>query len=408
MRHDVDARRRLQGALAQILTNGRYPETTDAELARLAGASAEELRELYGDKESLLQVTAAAALSPLVDDVVDICDSPGDALAKLQAALGSAAMHLSRVPELTYVALAGSEAAGACALQRSEEFVGPLRVLAERWLLAAGRSPRSAALTARALLAGSARAIQEEIQSGHAALSPNTRVSLLRWLGSYWAPYSPLPAPARATAEVQTEQPFPNARNRMLRVTARLASQMPAGSLTEARIARLAGASEEDFHREFNGVAEAILVCHERSTRRALGAALASFQAAPTWELGIRAAVGTLLETIASAPDFAATAVLAAPTLSVAAREQVAIRNEAFAAMLDHGFSVAGRPYDPLVESALIGGFWAVLRAELLSGRATMLPGLAADLSAFVLTPFLGAHRAARVAEGAIEHQRRG
>jgi hypothetical protein len=127
---------------------------------------------------------------------------------------------------------------------------------------------------------------------------------------------------------------------------------------------------------------------------------LASFQAAPDWPRAIRASLETVLERFASEPQLARLACFEVLAAGPVARERAAARMEAFAAVLAPGLQASGeRP--PRVLGALVAaGAFSLIQRHLASAPPASLPRLAPTLTFVVLTPFIGASRAARVAGG--------
>ncbi len=121
------------------------------------------------------------------------------------------------------------------------------------------------------------------------------------------------------------------------------------------------------------------------------------------WPTGVAASIRVALEFAAAYPDVANTLVneaMAAGPDGIARRERLlAYASEALSP--GRGLLPEGVELPPVTEHALVGGVAALIGDRLARGRAADLPGLASDAIQFVLTPYLGASEANRVAASA-------
>jgi AcrR family transcriptional regulator len=187
-------------------------------------------------------------------------------------------------------------------------------------------------------------------------------------------------------------------RERIMRAVAALSCEQGYAALRMPAIAARAGVSNQTFYEHFPNKHEAFMACYDRVSRRALAAVLASFQAAPSWPEAVRASLATLLEHIASEPEFARLGLFEVLAAGRDARRRADDRAAAFTAML-----TPGSPGETTVPAPLLGGFvaagiWGVIQHHIIHGRTQRLAELTPQLSYVALAPFIGAAEAHRVA----------
>jgi hypothetical protein len=124
--------------------------------------------------------------------------------------------------------------------------------------------------------------------------------------------------------------------------------------------------------------------------------------AAPVaWPLRVRNAIGTVLDLFAAEPDLGRLFVFAPYEVSGEAQ----LRHEAnlvrLAELLRAGGEEIGAPSVPdIVEEGLIGGAIFIIGRPLRAGEPDLLPALAPELTALILTPYIGREEAERIAMG--------
>jgi hypothetical protein len=121
------------------------------------------------------------------------------------------------------------------------------------------------------------------------------------------------------------------------------------------------------------------------------------------WPVAVAAAIRAALEFAAADPaaaDVLSNGAMAAGKDGIARR----LRLLAYAGEgLAHGRRLRGRAdqLPPVTEHALAGGVVALVGERVATGRAAELPALAPEAIQFVLTPYLGAEEASRIAASA-------
>ncbi|MFC8845282.1 MULTISPECIES: TetR/AcrR family transcriptional regulator [unclassified Micromonospora] len=170
-------------------------------------------------------------------------------------------------------------------------------------------------------------------------------------------------------------------------------------------ICRAAGVTRPAFYALFAGKEDAFLVTYRHGTAvllRMMDDAYAD--AGPDWTDGARAALRTLLDVLASVPEFARMALVEIDAAGVDARAERDALLSRF-----HRFFQPTRPRSPLPEAdddllvtTVVGGIHTTLRQRVAVGRTAELPRLLPVLTYAMTAPFLGpeaAGRAARASE---------
>jgi len=117
---------------------------------------------------------------------------------------------------------------------------------------------------------------------------------------------------------------------------------------------------------------------------------------APDWPAATRAGLRVLLEVLASAPAFAAMAIVEIDLVGGQARRERERLLRRFRQLFDGApRPAAAVPVDELVD-AVVGGVYSAIYRMIAEQRTAELPDLLPTLTYFVLAPFLGAARAAR------------
>jgi AcrR family transcriptional regulator len=403
-----EQRERLVATIGEVVANDGYSNICEHALAARAGVPPGAVGRLFGGPLELLLGAHDLFVAEALRRVRRAPASRGGRPAPEEAIAAVAALAAEQ-PAQAYLALAGPEQAGTDAVLHSEQMLAPLAEPLREGLLGRGVDATWAHVCARGVIGGCAAVARERLQHGGSEAAAEGLLALQPWVRSYCGAAAPPTHNTRPVAEtthtavalarLRAESRAP--RVRLLRAVAKLSAGGGAAAVTPAGVGRLSGLGEAAFHAHFRDGHEALLACLDAATRHALGVVLESFQAAPTWPAAVRASVYTLVSLLASGPEFAEMAVLAAPAAGAEAREHLALRVEAFTAMIEPGFSLAAAPPARVTATALAGGVWALVRGELAAGRGVWLPALSTELTGFVLVPFLGSERALRVAAGA-------
>ncbi|MEU4419864.1 TetR/AcrR family transcriptional regulator [Actinoplanes sp. NPDC024001] len=155
-------------------------------------------------------------------------------------------------------------------------------------------------------------------------------------------------------------------------------------------ICTAAGVTRPAFYALFAGKEDAFLSTYRHGIGVLLRLMDEAYAQAPDWRAGARAALGVLLDVLASVPAFAAMAVVEIDAVGARARAERAELLGRFARF----FAEAPRPGGPArpgeLVSAVVGGVYATIYRYVDAGRVAELPALLPVLSYFMTAPFLG------------------
>lgn len=161
-------------------------------------------------------------------------------------------------------------------------------------------------------------------------------------------------------------------------------------------ICQAAGVTRPAFYALFEGKDDAFLATYRHGIGVVLNLMESAYQQAGDWPAGIRAALRTLLGTLASVPAFARLAIVEVDAAGPAARrerDQMLGRFDQFfaAAPVQAGLPAAGE-----LVGSIVGGIHSTIYRYVAQGRPADLPSLLPVLTYFTLVPFLGPAEAAR------------
>jgi AcrR family transcriptional regulator len=406
-------RARLQLAMIECVANAGYANTSLRDLARVARVSPNVFYKCFESKEECFLATHDAIAAVEIERVEQAASTPGDWEARLRAGTSAFLEVIAQQPAAAYLALVEIHAVGAQALEHQQVTLDAHeRLLAA--LLAEAPYGASVGETARkALVAGARGVVQHQMLDGPPGALPDLAEPLVAWARCYHARLpgvlgEPFARGRRRGARLPGGGVTSAARTgvlghreRILRAVAALSCEGGYASLRMPVIAARAGVSNQTFYEHFPNKHEAFLACYDRISRRALAAVLTSFQAAPSWPEAVRASLATLLEHIASEPEFARLGLFEVLAAGRDARRRADDRAAAFTAML-----TPGSQGETTVAPGLLGGFvaagiWGVIQHHIIHGRTRRLTELTPQLSYVALAPFIGAPEAHRVAAGA-------
>ena len=189
-------------------------------------------------------------------------------------------------------------------------------------------------------------------------------------------------------------------RERIIDALAATLAERGYAGLTVTEIARRAGVSHRTFYQHFPNKRDAILIAARITVQRAFQAALPAYLAHPDdWPAALRAAIAALFDTMASEPSQALMGfvnVFGAGPPALKLREATV---EALTQQLDSGARRAGHARPAIFSEACVGGAWELIREHVAHEPLAELPRLVPRVLYAVLTPYLGADRAASLAD---------
>jgi len=190
-----------------------------------------------------------------------------------------------------------------------------------------------------------------------------------------------------------------NQRQRLLTATAGAVAEHGYPTFSVRHVLERAGVSRTSFYEQFDDKHECVIVAYDAAFERLTSAIFDACASSPDWPAGVAAAVGAALDFAAESPEQArllviSHAAVADPRLS---RRALAAQDQ-LVGLLRAGRERYGLGRSPLrlTEQALVGGAMSVVGAQLLADRVD--PQVKPELVQLVLTPYLGAEEAVRVA----------
>jgi AcrR family transcriptional regulator len=172
-------------------------------------------------------------------------------------------------------------------------------------------------------------------------------------------------------------------------------------------VCKHAGVSTKAFYRLFRDKEELFATTYDIGKDAVLGRAAAAYAAAgPSWRDRVRAALGSVLGTLAANPALARLCVVEANAVGPLGHDRITTSvHEAFGVFAEMEPRVPTPvPVDELVE-LVVGGVFTRIYLHVLERRTAELPELLDRLTYFAILPFDGPEGAARyVASTASEH----
>jgi AcrR family transcriptional regulator len=421
-----DQRERLQRAMTELIVERGYQGVRILDLTQLAHVSRPTFYELYADKEELLLAAYNQIAQRTAETVVTAIDFEAPLEERLRAAMRAFADLAAAEPHAMSLFLLGAFGAGARALARRKETIRAL----ERALMSSrtsGGEPVAPELTVKVVLGGIREVAVARLHHGTTAELRRIADELTDWI-AWFAPTLPPglegdpPGPRdgertkdfssersrRAQVrlpsgrhDLSREEVAASQRERILDATAEIVAEKGLSALTIPEIASRANVSHETFYEMFRTKMEAFLGAQKVGMEGALGGGVEAWEAQmPDWpraiDAGLRGVVGYLVAEPAYGRLTFVDAFGASP-------DTVALRDEllrAYAERFLPGYAYApdGMKVPEIAAEAVVGGCWQVIHHYLDNDRLDELPAAVPQLTYMLLTPFLGAKRAAQVA----------
>jgi AcrR family transcriptional regulator len=195
------------------------------------------------------------------------------------------------------------------------------------------------------------------------------------------------------------EQIIESQRERLLAAVAHEVAARGYRATTITEIVKFASVSTRDFYELFDGKEACFLAAFD-AVRDHLGELISSATSSqPDWPRQVIAALRAALGFFAAETDLARLCLLesvsATPKIAIRFREAVLDGVPALA----RGRAELADPDSllPEAESSIIGGAVSLVTRSIVAGDTEKLPELLPDLADFILSPYLGAERAAAI-----------
>jgi AcrR family transcriptional regulator len=422
-----DQRERLQSALIELTAQKGYPAVRIVDLTKLAHVSQPTFYRLFTDKEDLFLSTYDEVARRTGRAVLGAYTVERSHEQRLVAAMRAWMALAAAEPDATSLLVLGAFGAGASALERRRRVLDELE---HSIYQSRERSPVAGTgdLTVKAILGGIREVTAARLREGRASELPALADELTAWAICYprrlpdglTAPPAKRSEQTNGGAAVHSERArraegrLPSGRSdlprqfivksqreRIVDATAAIVAEKGLAALTIPEIARRANVSHQTFYDIYSSKHDAFLGAQKVGMHQALSVAVEAYQAhQDDWPRAARAGLFALIEYLASEP---AHAHLSLVDTFAACPEAIEIRSstlQAFAAYFGPAYELTrGRVEVPAIAAeAIAGGVWQILHHYIESDSIAELPGAAAQLTYFALTPFLGPEDAAAYA----------
>jgi AcrR family transcriptional regulator len=406
-------RERLLSAMIEIAGRDGLAVATIANVIAHAGVSRPTFYEYFSDRSACFIAALTAVQQELIAEVrsaIDV-DRPENAVKTTIEALIEFA---NSQPTRARLVLNEALGAGASALDTRDRGIAEIAQFVER---AEREAPRTSAipdLCAPALIGGVCRMLATRLRRGE----PNTaelRHDLLRWVASYERPAdrqrwhamepmglaSPLPPSATLLAppplppgrpRVTSEEVMYTQRQRILLVTAEVASEKGYAATTIAEITKRAGVDGRAFYRQFANKEEAFAAVHELFFQHLVALTASAFFTGESWPERIWKAVQTFAGVLQSNPTLAHFEFVESHAIGPLAMQRFNDATAAFTIFLQEGYRRSlHSPPPQLALEAIVSTSFEVFYLQIRGHLDVALSRLTPHLARLSLVPFLGA-----------------
>jgi AcrR family transcriptional regulator len=158
-----------------------------------------------------------------------------------------------------------------------------------------------------------------------------------------------------------------------------------------------AGASREEFERNFRDKDECLVAAYDLMADRLLEKAREECDPVASWPDRVRCGLGTVLEEVAAEPQLARALTRSFPGIRPAAYERYVELLNRFVPFMEEGreYSEVDEELPAEIELLAVGAAEAIIFGEIDAGRASGLPAMLPEILFSVLVPFMGPDRAA-------------
>jgi AcrR family transcriptional regulator len=394
-------RARVYQAMVEVIAAEGYGATSVKSVCALAGVSRRTFYDLFGtSRRNPKEACFLAALDFMVARAVERIKlayrHEPDPQRRLCRAFEQFARELENEPGMARVALVEALGAGPAALAGIER----ARRMFEQ-MISASMVDRSSGATlppsvARGIVGGVERVAGVHLLSGSIENFRAAAEELSRWARSYDPrSASVLAASSIAVPPTRRQPRRGECRNdglRILRAAAAIAAAEGYAHLSATRISRLAGVSEADFARLYDGagaIEECFLSALDLTGLEALVCVANASRERCGWSDGVRRGIVALMDRLATDRILARIAFVEVFSVWPAAIEQRSRLLRRFTELLRRGIPDSQRP-STLQAEAIVGAIWGLVHHHIVRGELGQLPGLADDATYLALAPVIG------------------
>jgi len=189
-----------------------------------------------------------------------------------------------------------------------------------------------------------------------------------------------------------------NQRERLLSALAECLHEHGYESTTVAQIGKRAGVSKSDFYKHFESKDTCFLAAYDDAVARIRERTLAGCEGGGAWTARVIAALGALLDALASEPAQAQLVFVEGLRAGRGVYDRYQAALQSFIPYLRDGAPAppGETPPPEATDEAVVGGVASLLSRRIAAGETERLPKFLPEVGEFVLTPYLGAAEARR------------
>jgi AcrR family transcriptional regulator len=393
----ANQRLRMYGAMIEAVATNGYGGTSVKQIVGLAGVSRRAFYEQFANKQECFLATLDLIAGRAMDRIaMGYNAAEGSLEERLQAALATFAEVVQGNPKGARLMLVDAPSAGPAGWER---LTRTLALFEQRLAASFAAAPDAQALPepiARAIVGGLRRATFVRLLEGRTGEMEGLVGDMLSWTLAFRTREPSLLGTRLRAVPTEPALGREDERARVMRGALELASMEGYGNLTPMLIADESGVSIDTFFALFEDMEACFLAAIEmlgEEVREIVSdPALAS---SASWPAAVRRALDGLMRYFAARPAYAQTI-----ATGVFAMGQRAVDLGAGLACEVAARLTAGAPEPPrtaLAQEGIEGAIWHTIYAQTTDGATGALPELSDYLTYVVLTPFLGAERAAGI-----------
>ncbi|HET7416966.1 MAG TPA: TetR/AcrR family transcriptional regulator [Solirubrobacterales bacterium] len=390
-------RDRIFGAMVACIAERGYEATRVADLVEVSGVSSRSFYDLFPNKEACFVAAFEAIVAKLIEALGTVDGGLSDPKRRAREIYSTLATMLAAQPAAAKLFLIEAYAAGPDVQQPLRRALLAFEEMTEGQIAAAGgRSPTSAEM-ARAHVGALQEIGRTRLREG----DPEEMAALVPDLTELMLTYQPPPAPLRLATRPPSFGPerleAHDDAERVLRAFAVVVAEQGYSGATIHEVAKRGSMSPATFYANFRDKEDALLAAIDSAGAQLVTATMTSFHRSPDWSLGVRAAIGSMLNFLASRPAMAhllAVEVFAGGTRALGRR---AAALSPLGAIIAEGYRLEADVPGIALE-AIVGGIGALVYGRVRDEGPASLPGLAPICTYLALAPFIGAPRAAEAA----------
>jgi AcrR family transcriptional regulator len=191
------------------------------------------------------------------------------------------------------------------------------------------------------------------------------------------------------------------AQHQRARIIAALAEETVARgyrAVTVADIVRRAGIARNTFYENFSSKEDCFLAAQDYAIEEALRRVLTAAGEVESWQGRVDAGLAAFLGYVASDPALARTCIVEALSAGPASMERYEESLKSFIPLFRIGRKVSphGDELPETLEETIIGGLFWVIYQRIIRGETEQIEELLPQMTAFALTPYIGAEAAKR------------